>query len=960
MAISRRGFLIGAGVGAAGLALGLYKLRPKPGLTYPAVPTSSTQPITYGDWTDTYRANWTWDRVVKGTHNRANCFSACSWNLYVKDNVVWREEQNAIYAPSRADVPDFNPRGCQKGACHSDLHLGEARILHPMKRVGERGEGKWKRITWDEAYDEIADACIAAAIEGGTETIIHDHGTTNCDYSPDSSAEMRWNIAMGTTLLDSWAGVGDMPNGLVQTFGMYNADGTTDDWFLSDYIVLWVANPSYTRIPDVHFVNEARYRGATVAVISPDLSASSIHADLWVPVKHETDAAFGLAAAQVILEEGLYDDEAVREQTDLPFLVRTDTGRYLRESDLRAGGKDDLLYVWDEVAGEIADAPGSQGEGSHRLALGDIRPALDGRWDVTLASGAKVAVRPLFQALREHLTASYTPEKQEAVTGVKASVVQRFARGLAKAPAAMIYASWGACKNYHSDLFQRAMALLMAITGNQGRKGGGLRVASWWEMKGSDELGGATTYRPPIAEILKLTAKGLGRGLGPTDWEKVYTDYSNHFPITPLMPFLYHHAGYGDLWNQSEHQDPSMQAPLSQYMQEALEKGWIPVHPPPGTRPRVFIFSGSNPLRRWPSPQTAKEHLWPKLDLIVSTNFRWSTSTLNADIVLPVAAYYEKYGLKYAVSAMPYIVVSEPATPPLGESKFDYEVFGTLARRVSERARERGLTTPVKGPKGRPLDLTKVFDDWSMNGELDPMNVRPVMDRIFRRSDVVGNVSIDQALALGAVPVVTEGTYTLVNQACSSFTPGDTFTPYRWYREDKLRWPTLTGRMQFLIDHPWFLAGGEALPVHKDSPGMRSGKSLRLTSGHTRWSIHAISRDQKMLLHLQRGEPAVWMHPADMAARGLVDHDRIRVFNGHGAFEARVRPGARMQPGMIQLFHAWEPYQFKNWQGQQAPVVAPWKPLHLAGGYAQLHYRMYYGSPGHNPRGVGVEVEKVV
>ncbi|MCC6641724.1 MAG: molybdopterin-dependent oxidoreductase, partial [Deltaproteobacteria bacterium] len=918
------------------------------------------QPITYGDWTDTYRANWTWDRVVKGTHNRANCFSACSWNLYVKDNVVWREEQNAIYAPSRADVPDFNPRGCQKGACHSDLHLGEARILHPMKRVGERGEGKWKRITWDEAYDEIADACIAAAIEGGTETIIHDHGTTNCDYSPDSSAEMRWNIAMGTTLLDSWAGVGDMPNGLVQTFGMYNADGTTDDWFLSDYIVLWVANPSYTRIPDVHFVNEARYRGATVAVISPDLSASSIHADLWVPVKHETDAAFGLAAAQVILEEGLYDDEAVREQTDLPFLVRTDTGRYLRESDLRAGGKDDLLYVWDEVAGEIADAPGSQGEGSHRLALGDIRPALDGRWDVTLASGAKVAVRPLFQALREHLTASYTPEKQEAVTGVKASVVQRFARGLAKAPAAMIYASWGACKNYHSDLFQRAMALLMAITGNQGRKGGGLRVASWWEMKGSDELGGATTYRPPIAEILKLTAKGLGRGLGPTDWEKVYTDYSNHFPITPLMPFLYHHAGYGDLWNQSEHQDPSMQAPLSQYMQEALEKGWIPVHPPPGTRPRVFIFSGSNPLRRWPSPQTAKEHLWPKLDLIVSTNFRWSTSTLNADIVLPVAAYYEKYGLKYAVSAMPYIVVSEPATPPLGESKFDYEVFGTLARRVSERARERGLTTPVKGPKGRPLDLTKVFDDWSMNGELDPMNVRPVMDRIFRRSDVVGNVSIDQALALGAVPVVTEGTYTLVNQACSSFTPGDTFTPYRWYREDKLRWPTLTGRMQFLIDHPWFLAGGEALPVHKDSPGMRSGKSLRLTSGHTRWSIHAISRDQKMLLHLQRGEPAVWMHPADMAARGLADHDRIRVFNGHGAFEARVRPGARMQPGMIQLFHAWEPYQFKNWQGQQAPVVAPWKPLHLAGGYAQLHYRMYYGSPGHNPRGVGVEVEKVV
>ncbi|UCE87946.1 MAG: molybdopterin-dependent oxidoreductase, partial [Deltaproteobacteria bacterium] len=334
MGISRRRFLVGAGVGTAGVALGLYalKTRPRKGLVYPEPVTTPARDVSYGDWTDVYRAAWKWDRVVKGSHNRANCFSACSFNLFVKDGVVWREEQNAVYAPSREGVPDFNPRGCQKGACQSDLHLSESRILHPLKRVGERGEGKWKRIGWEEAYDEIADACIDAALAAGTESIIHDHGTTNCDYGPDSSAELRWHVAMGTTLLDSWAGVGDMPNGLVQTQGMYNADGTTDDWFLSDYIVLWVANPAYTRIPDVHFVNEARYRGARVVVISPDLSASAIHSDLWVPVKHEADAAFGLAAAHVILEEGLYDDEAVREQTDLPFLVREETGRYLRES----------------------------------------------------------------------------------------------------------------------------------------------------------------------------------------------------------------------------------------------------------------------------------------------------------------------------------------------------------------------------------------------------------------------------------------------------------------------------------------------------------------------------------------------------------------------------------------------------------------------------------------------------
>jgi len=307
---------------------------------------------------------------------------------------------------------------------------------------------------------------------------------------------------------------------------------------------------------------------------------------------------------------------------------------------------------------------------------------------------------------------------------------------------------------------------------------------------------------------------------------------------------------------------------------------------------------------------------------------------------------------------MPYIVPCEQATQPLGESKSDYEIFASLARRVSERALARGVSEPVKGPKGRPLDLTRVFDSWSLDGELDPTDPLAVMDRIFRRSDLVGNISAKQALELGAVPVVKTGDYTLSNQSCSTFEPGETHTPYRWFSEDKIRWPTLTGRMQFLIDHPWFVEAGESLPVHKDSPGMQSGYPLSLTSAHTRWSIHTISRDQKLLLRLQRGEPVVWMHPADMASRGLEDHDPIRVHNDHGAFEARANTADRMQPGTIQIFHAWEPYQFKNWEGSQAPVVSPLKPTHLAGGYGQLHYRMFYNAPSHNPRGVGVEVEK--
>src|SRR3990167_1967223 len=92
----------------------------------------------YRSWEDLYRRKWTWDRVVKVTCNRADCIAACSLNLFVKDGIVWREEQNAIYAQTNASVPDFNPRGCQKGMSYSDLMYDPTRIKYPMRRVGER------------------------------------------------------------------------------------------------------------------------------------------------------------------------------------------------------------------------------------------------------------------------------------------------------------------------------------------------------------------------------------------------------------------------------------------------------------------------------------------------------------------------------------------------------------------------------------------------------------------------------------------------------------------------------------------------------------------------------------------------------------------------------------------------------------------------------------------------------
>ena len=108
-----------------------------------------SRPYEYRAWEDVYREEWTWDDVVHVSHLRVNCVSTCLFDAYVRDGLVWREEQFAGYPQTNPDVPDFNPRGCQKGACYSNLMTKGDRITHPMERVGPRGSGRWRRISWD-------------------------------------------------------------------------------------------------------------------------------------------------------------------------------------------------------------------------------------------------------------------------------------------------------------------------------------------------------------------------------------------------------------------------------------------------------------------------------------------------------------------------------------------------------------------------------------------------------------------------------------------------------------------------------------------------------------------------------------------------------------------------------------------------------------------------------------------
>jgi DMSO reductase family type II enzyme molybdopterin subunit len=942
LGLTRRQF-IGSGMAVA-VGLGLYRLRLAP----PAAEPAAAAPSTYGDWRDLYRERWRWDRVVRGTHTNANCVSSCAWNLYVRDEVVWREEQSSPYSASNQGVPDFNPRGCQKGASCSDLMVSAARIVHPLRRAGPRGSGRWRRVSWDEALDEVAGALLDTLTRRGGEGAILELGP-NVDYGANTAAVLRFFRQIGVPMTDSMAQIGDLAVGGTITLGTPHTDGSSDDWFRSDYIVLWAMNPSISRIPDAHFLNEARYRGARVAAIAPDYNQSAIHADLWLSVRPGSDAALALAACHLVIEDGLVDEAYVLEQTDLPFLVRSDDQRFLREADVVAGGSEDRFAIWDEAKDALLWAPGSAGSQTRTLRLpADAKPALGARAEVRLADGRLVEVRSAFSLLRERL-AAYAPEEAARITGVAPGVIRRFARDFAHAKAALILSQWGMCKNLHSDLMQRSQILLASLTGNLGRAGGGWRSGAFVALDGLGLV--AIQDRLDLPRLLWTAARAW------RDPDAVLHEFESMY-----VPSTIFHAVHGKLMEyigNPEYGDRRQAEGVGPYLEEALAKGHFPISPPLGADPPEVIFSfAGNVLRHTRMGHRLVETLFEPAKLVVDVNFRWSETGRYADLVLPAAGWYEKVGIKYIAAFVPYVTLGDRAVAPLGEAKPEWEIFALLAERVAAEARRRGVAK-TRGFRGQDCDLAGLAERFTDHGRFPAGAEEAVTEFILRVSGPSKGIALaDLRREGGALRIQGLGTPGGTAGIYSDYALDEPVVPLRDFVEKKKPYPTLTGRQQFYVDHPWFLELGEELPTHKEPPQAGGAHPYTLTGGHARWSIHAMWRDQEMLLRLQRGEPVIYLNTAEAQAHGIGDHDLVRVWNDVGAFTAYAKLTGAIRPHQVHILHAWEPYQFRGGRSHQHLAPSPFKATQLVGDYGHLHWSYAHYEPNQVDRDTRVSIER--
>lgn len=382
-------------------------------------------------WEDAYRARWQYDKIVRSTHG-ANCTGSCSWKIYVKNGLITWETQQTDYPRTRPDLPNHEPRGCQRGASYSWYIYSANRIKYPMVRKpllklwrdarrslqpveawtsivenkekansykSKRGMGGFVRSSWDEVNEIIAAANVYTAKTWGPDRVL--------GFSPIPAMSMvsyaagsRYLSLIGGVCMSFYDWYCDLPPSSPMTWGEQTDVPESADWYNSNYIIAWGSNVPQTRTPDAHFFTEVRYKGTKTVSITPDYAEVSKLTDLWLNPKQGTDAALAMAFGHVILKEfhlekpSQYFQDYARQYTDSPMLVLLEehsgdtlkSTRFLRASDLAKNFGHDNNPEWktlayDETSGKLVTPNGTIG----------FRWGEKGKWNLEEKEGSKSA-----------------------------------------------------------------------------------------------------------------------------------------------------------------------------------------------------------------------------------------------------------------------------------------------------------------------------------------------------------------------------------------------------------------------------------------------------------------------------------------------------------------------------------------------------------------------------------------
>ena len=351
-----------------------------------------------------------------------NCGSRCPLRMHVTNGEIRYVETDNTGDDHYDGLHQV--RACLRGRSMRRRVYNPDRLKYPMKRVGKRGEGKFARISWDEAYDTLARELKRIIAAYGNESVYLNYGTGTLggtmtrSWPPGKTLLARlMNCCGGYLNHYGDYSTAQIAAGLNYTYGGWAVGNSPSDIENSELVVLFGNNPAETRMSGggvTYYLEQARAKSdARLIIIDPRYTDTGAgREDEWIPIRPGTDAALVSALAWVMIQENLVDQ---------PFLDRYCVG--YDEKTLPAG------------------AP----------ANGHYKAYILGQGDDKIAK---------------------TPEWAAPITGIPAERIVKLAREIGRARPAFIAQGWGPQRHSNGELVSRAIAMLPILTGNVGVSGG--------------------------------------------------------------------------------------------------------------------------------------------------------------------------------------------------------------------------------------------------------------------------------------------------------------------------------------------------------------------------------------------------------------------------------------------------------------------------------------------------------
>lgn len=739
----------------------------------------------------------------------------------------------------------WDPRCCQKGLALVRRFYGDRRCKRPLVRRGykqwiedgcprdangvidaekylRRGQDPWVPVTWDQAFELAARALVNIAAtysgeEGKKRLLAQGYDPLMVEAMQLAGTQVlkfrggmpalgmtrvfaQYRLANSMALLDDkLRGTGpekalggrgwdnyswhtDLPPGHPMVTGQQTVDFDLCNVEHGNLILVWGMNWITTKMPDSHWLTEARMKGSKVVAILAEYGATSCKADEVMIVRPGTTPALALGFAQVIIAEKLFDPAYIKANTDLPLLVRLDNGRLLRAGDVfpnytqaelhrsivaKAGQaplpihRQPAIVIPEEKRKEWGDhvvwnartqqpAPVNRDQVGRFFAEASVDPQLEGEVTVKLADGTQVTCLTVFEATRRMLDASYKPEQVEKITWAPAEGIRSLARQIAANKEKTLFCmGMGPNQFFNNDLKDRAVFLVAALTRNIGRIGG--NVGSY-----------AGNYRASFFN-------GLAQYIGENPFD-IEPD-----PARPARSRMYWKAESVHYFNHGDAILRSGKAVLTGR-----------THMPTPTK-SIHVSNSNSLIGNAKGHYESVVNCFPKVDFIAINEWWWTASCEYSDIVFPVDSWAEfKYPDVTMSVTNPFLYIF-PVTglPRIHDTRSDVEVAAGIGRAI-----------------GRLIGDTRFDDYWRF---VEQGTMRPYIQRILDHSNATRGYRIEdlEARAARGIPaLLLTRTYPKVGA-------------WEQGNEDK-PWYTRTGRLEFYREESEFIDSGENLIVHRE------------------------------------------------------------------------------------------------------------------------------------------------